>query len=340
MDLTTATIAFFASFAASFAGTRLALAVLAKRAVLDHPNERSSHSRPTPSGGGIAMIAVILACWAVIGGAEARPPAGVWPLLAAGGFLAAVSFIDDLRGLAPTVRLAAQAAAAAFVLVQTPLPGPVFGGLLPPLADKIVAGILWVWFINLFNFMDGIDGIAGVETAAIGIGIALVAVLIGDDGSAALFGLTAAGAAAGFLCWNWQPAKIFMGDVGSVPIGFLLGWLLLGLASQGQWAAALILPLYFLGDATITLIRRGLGGEKVWTPHRKHFYQQAVRRGESHAAVAGAVAQANVFLIALAALAANGQVWAALTGAALVVVVLLARLGGWDTKKTNTGEGE
>jgi len=340
MDPTTAAIAFFASLAAALAGTRLALSVLARRHVLDHPNERSSHTRPTPSGGGIAVIAVIIVSWTMIGWGASEPPAGLWPLLAVGVFLAAVSFIDDLRSLPPVPRLAAQAAAVAFILIQSPLQGPVFAGLLPPPADTIVAGILWVWFINLFNFMDGIDGIAGVETAAIGIGIALVAVLIGDDGSAALVGLTAAGAAAGFLCWNWQPAKIFMGDVGSVPIGFLLGWLLLGLASQGQWAAALILPLYFLGDATITLIRRGLRGEKVWTPHRQHYYQQAVKRGESHASVTGAVAQANVFLIALAALAASGQVVAALAGAALVVVVLLARLGGWDMKKTDAGEGE
>ena len=108
---------------------------------------------------------------------------------------------------------------------------------------------------------------------------------------------TIAAAALGFLPWNWAPARIFLGDVGSVPLGFLLGFLLLGVAASGHWKIALILPLYFLADATITLLRRLALGERVWQPHRRHFYQQAVTRGLGHAAVVRRVIGANLLLI-------------------------------------------
>ncbi len=342
MDLTAAAIAFLASLAAAWAASRLALKILSGRGLIDHPVERSSHTRPTPSGGGIAVIAVVVAAWGLIAALSdagtAIVPAEFWLLLAAGVFLTVISFADDLKSLSPLFRLAAQAATVAIVLYVMADREPFFAGILPPTLDKIAAGVLWVWFINLFNFMDGTDGIAGVETAAIGVGVFLVALVAGGNNNAGLFGLSLAGAALGFLYWNWQPAKIFLGDAGSVPMGFFSGWLLLTLSARGFPAAALILPLYFLADATITLIKRGLHGEKIWTPHRRHFYQAAVRRGESHAWVAVSVALANVFLVALAALAASGRSWVAVGGALIVVVVLLARLGGWNIKKPSGGQ--
>ncbi len=319
----------------SIAAGRLALKVLSRRGLIDHPVERSSHTKPTPSGGGIAVIAVVVVAWGMISAFSHAGPA-IAPMVMAGGiFLTAISFADDMKSLSPLLRLAAQAAAVAIVLYATAGRGLFFAGILPPMLDTIAAAVLWLWFINLFNFMDGIDGMASVETAAIGIGVFLVALVAGGDNNAGLFGLSLAAAALGFLCWNWQPAKIFLGDAGSVPIGFFAGWLLLTLAARGFPAAALILPLYFLADATITLAQRGLRGEKVWTPHRRHFYQAAVKRGESHARGAASVAMANVFLVALAVLAASGQRWPALIGALIVVAVLLARLGGWNIKKTS-----
>jgi UDP-N-acetylmuramyl pentapeptide phosphotransferase/UDP-N-acetylglucosamine-1-phosphate transferase len=341
MNWSCAALSFAVPLMASFAASRLALNVLSRYAVLDHPVERSSHARPTPSGGGVAVIAVVVVAWGLIAAlSHTRPaPAEFLILLAGGIFLAAISFADDLKGLSPPLRLAAQAAAVAAVLYAMADRGPYFAGILPPMLDTIAAGVFWLWFINLFNFMDGTDGIAGVETTAIGIGVFLVAWVAGSGDNAGLFGLSLAGAATGFLWWNWQPAKIFLGDVGSVPIGFFSGWLLLNLAAGGLPVAALILPLYFIADATITLAKRGLHGEKVWTPHRQHFYQAAVKRGESHAWVAASVALANVFLVAFAALAASGQSWPALIGATVVVAVLLARLGGWNVNKTSAGRG-
>ena len=176
--------------------------------------------------------------------------------------------------------------------------------------------------------MDGIDGLAGVETACVGIGIALVAVATGLAAPFGAFGLTIAAAALGFLWWNWHPARIFLGDVGSVPLGFLLGWLLLGLAQNGQWAAALILPLYYLGDATITLLRRGLKGEKVWQAHRLHFYQHAVKTGLDHGQVVRHVLFVDLLLVALAVAAARGWGWASLICSGVAVSWLLFFLSG------------
>ncbi len=158
-------------FVASFAGTGLVLRLLKSRAILDHPNERSSHVTPTPKGGGIAVIAAVVAGW--VGISWDTPAAAISLSVAAAALaLAALSWLDDLKGLSPLWRLLGQGAAVAFVLASTPSVKPFFGGLLPGALDGLAAGLLWLWFINLFNFMDGIDGLAGVETAALGLGIA------------------------------------------------------------------------------------------------------------------------------------------------------------------------
>lgn len=310
---------------ASFAGTGLILRFLRDRAILDLPNERSSHARPTPKGAGLAVVTVVAVAWLGAGWATAAADAG--PVVGGALALAALSWLDDLKGLSPLVRLLGHAVVVAVALAVAPLPGPVFAGLLPHWLDLAAAGLMWLWFVNLFNFMDGIDGIAGVETAALGLGIGLVAVVAGLSPAFLVHGLALACAALGFLWWNWHPARIFLGDVGSVPLGFLLGWLLLGIAAAGQWAAALILPLYYLADATVTLLRRAARGERVWRAHREHFYQLAVGRGLSHAQVAGHVAWVDAVLVALAVVAAGGRAEMALAGAAVAVAWLLFLLG-------------
>ena len=126
--------------------------------------------------------------------------------------------------------------------------------------------------------------------------------------------------------WNWSPARIFLGDVGSVPLGYLSGFLLLDLATRGRWRIALILPLYFLADATITLFRRLLAGERLWEPHRHHFYQQALRNGLGHAAVVKRVIAANLLLIVCGWAAEIGQAIPSLAAASVIVAALLAAL--------------
>ena len=288
---------------------------LRRRAILDHPNERSSHAVPTPRGGGWGILAVLLPAWAAL---------GVGPGVLAGvALLAAVSWLDDRHDLAPGPRLLVHVAAVAAGLLALGDGARVFQGWLPGWLDHVMTGLCWLWFINLFNFMDGIDGLAGSEAVAVAGGLALVA---GAATGLQEPALALAGAALGFLVWNWQPAKVFMGDVGSIPLGFALGWLLFAAASAGLWPAALLLPLYFIADASITLTRRLLAGKPVLQAHREHFYQRAVQAGRGHAAVVRLVIAANAVLIAFA-LAVPALGWpAALAGGGLAVTLLLLKL--------------
>ena len=311
---------------AVFAATGLLLRQLRRRAIFNHPNERSSHSLPTPHGGGLAVVPMVIIAWIGIGVMGDAAPA-VFVVVALALALAVVFWIDDLRGLPVALRLAAQAAAIATALAAAPVDRAYVSAVLPPAVDLFIAGVLWLWFVNLFNFMDGIDGLAGSETASIGIGVAAVVMIAGGAGDLPALGIALAAAALGFLAWNWQPAKVFLGDVGSVPLGFVTGWLLLELAARGQAVAALILPLYYLADATLTLARRAARGERVWQAHREHFYQRAVRRGLGHAAVVRHVLAVNVLLVGLASVAAAGRPWVALAGAVVAVGTLLFLLG-------------
>jgi UDP-N-acetylmuramyl pentapeptide phosphotransferase/UDP-N-acetylglucosamine-1-phosphate transferase len=319
--------AFLLTLALALLTTGRALRRLRARAILDRPNERSSHDVPTPRGGGIGILAALLPAWVaiiVLGYSDAAPLVAVCGALV----LALVSWRDDIGGLSPALRLAVQALAVAVGLAVLPGAGTAFQDLLPPWLDRLVSGVLWLWFVNAFNFMDGIDGIAGTEAAAIGAGVALLALthleIVGLGNG--LFGAALAAAALAFLRWNWQPARLFMGDVGSVPLGYLLGWLLLALAGSGYWAPAIILPLYFLADASWTLLRRLGRGEKVWRAHREHLYQRAVQAGRSHAEVALRVMAADIVLIGAALWATEDMEIPALVLAAVTVALLLADL--------------
>jgi UDP-N-acetylmuramyl pentapeptide phosphotransferase/UDP-N-acetylglucosamine-1-phosphate transferase len=298
--------------------TSVLIPILAHREILDHPNARSSHRVPTPRGGGIAVTGSVLLAWIVLV-RSGSAPSGIVGIALGAVFLAAISWIDDLRGLSPLARLVAQVIAVMIGLSVL----PTWHGLLP----LALIALVWVWWINLFNFMDGIDGLAASEAAAIGAGLLLFA-SVGAGADLELRGLAAAvtGAALGFLVWNWSPARIFLGDVGSVPLGYVLGFLLLDRAVRGHWRIALILPLYFLADATITLGRRLRRGERVWQAHREHFYQQAVHRGLGHAAVVRRVIATDLVLIGSGWTAENGWSAASLAASAAAVVILLAAL--------------
>jgi UDP-N-acetylmuramyl pentapeptide phosphotransferase/UDP-N-acetylglucosamine-1-phosphate transferase len=322
--LAAAAIAATALFSAI--ATRALIPVLRRRGALDRPNERSSHLVPTPLGGGIAVVAVVLVAWLGLAAAGRVTPAVILAALAA-GLLAAVCWVDDLHGLSPLTRLTAQAAAVAIGIVALPETGNPLSTWLGPASYFTALGLLWMWWVNLFNFMDGIDGIAGSEAAAIGGGLLLLSALgSAVDPSVALLAAAILGAALGFLVWNWSPARIFLGDVGSAPLGYLTGYLLISLAAAGRSTAALILPLYFLADATITLGRRLLRGERIWQAHRQHYYQQAVGRGLAHGRVVKRVVAANLLLIACAWMAENGAAAPALAAAIAIVAVLLTIL--------------
>jgi UDP-N-acetylmuramyl pentapeptide phosphotransferase/UDP-N-acetylglucosamine-1-phosphate transferase len=256
------------------------------------------------------------------------PQVPLWSVFVGALLLAGVSFLDDVEGVPAVVRLIAHAAAVGLGLAALEAAGPVFQGILPRWLDMALAGLLWLWFLNLFNFMDGIDAISGMETACVAGGLALIGLLHYGPPETVAPALVLAAAALGFLVWNRPPAKVFLGDVGSIPLGYLLGWLLLDAAARGAWAAALILPAYYLGDATITLARRLARGESMFTPHAQHYYQQAVRRGMTHGRVVLAILAANAVLIVIAVGAERGERLAGLLGAALTVLLLVRYLLG------------
>ncbi len=306
--------------------TRALIPVLRRSDVVDRPNDRSSHLLPTPRGGGIAVIGAVLFAWLGVA-AAGWVTLSLVPVSLAAGLLAAVCWIDDLHDLSPLVRLTAQAAAVAIGLLALPPTENAAVGWLGATKYFIALGLLWVWWVNVYNFMDGIDGIAGGEAAAIGGGLLLASTLgSGLDATVALLAAAILGAALGFLLWNWSPARIFLGDVGSVPLGYLTGYLLIAVATAGRWKIALILPLYFLADATITLGRRLLRRERIWRAHRQHYYQQAIHNGFGHAAVVKRVIAADLLLIACGWIAENGGGVAAVAAALAVVAVLLTVL--------------
>lgn len=287
--------AFIAAVVASLVVTRLVLGMLERRSILDLPNQRSSHRSPTPKGGGIAVVTVIAICWTV----PALNSLIVGTILLGGLLLALVSWVDDLKTVGVLTRLIFQFAAVVTALYFMDNEGLLLQGLAPKWLDRICTTLLWVWFINLFNFMDGIDGIASVEAMVISCGITILSFTSPALAPDPWLSLSIFGVAIGFLRSNWPPAKLFLGDVGSIPLGYMLGGLLILVAMKGAWQIALILPLYFLLDSTVTLCRRAFHLKPIWRAHREHYYQQAVNSGKSHAEVTTAVAILGVVLIGL-----------------------------------------
>ena len=307
-------------FAVTAAGMGPLVRLLRRAGAMDVPNARSNHETPTPIGGGILVLAVLLPLWLTL---AHRPMLHVVVPAAA---LAVLSWFDDRRGVSPVIRFPGHILAVVVALHFEPaFIHPLIQFVPEPVAYFVIA-FVWVWFVNLFNFMDGIDGISGVETMSIGLGVAAVVIVYGFATDFADLGICTAAVAAGFLVWNWHPAKVFLGDVGSVPLGFLLGWLLLSLAAAGPWVVALILPAYYLADSTLTLLHRMARRRKIWRAHREHFYQRAAVGGLSHARVASYILVCNLVLIAISLAYARLGFAVAFVAAAVPVVVLLAVL--------------
>jgi UDP-N-acetylmuramyl pentapeptide phosphotransferase/UDP-N-acetylglucosamine-1-phosphate transferase len=310
---------------------------LFRRYALARPNARSSHSAPTPQGGGVAVIlAVIFALGidsAFIG------PGGVvladaLPLGAAVVLLTILGAIDDVFPIAPLRRLAVQAVAV--ILAVLTMPTELRAIPVMPLgverAGEIVAGL---WFVNLVNFMDGIDWMTVAETVPSTASIFIFALCGAAPPPAGSVALALCGAVLGFALFNRPVARLFLGDVGSLPIGLLLFWLLLQLAGNGHLTAALLLPLYYVADTTITLLGRMVRGERITEAHRTHFYQLAIVRGSSVMTVVRSVFAVNLALAALAALSIRVSSVAfdiaALATGSILVAALLVRM--WRGKR-------
>jgi UDP-N-acetylmuramyl pentapeptide phosphotransferase/UDP-N-acetylglucosamine-1-phosphate transferase len=301
---------------------------LLQRYALARPNARSSHRIPTPQGGGIAVVGaglLVAVCGALLAG---LPLSSLAVVAAAALALAVVGAVDDIRPLPAVPRLLIQVAAVA-VLVGLAGEGRVLPDTVPLPLEQALLILGGAWFVNLVNFMDGLDWMTVAEvvpvTAALAcFGLAGVLPMVPALLAAALLGATL-----GFAPFNRPVARLFLGDVGSLPIGLMLGWMLLELARAGGLAAALLLPLYYLADATITLALRLARRERVWEAHRTHFYQRATDHGHSVLAIDGAVLAVNGALAGLAALTLalpHPAVQAGALGLGLLLVAgLLAR---------------
>lgn len=293
-----------------------------RREIVAVENHRSMHTGRIPVGGGLPLILAALAVAWLLWPTLALPPAVLAALVALG----IVSWRDDVKAVDPIVRLTVHLAASAAAVFTLPSDALVLHGWVPWVIDRAVAVLAVAWMINLTNFMDGIDGIAGSEVATVALGYAGIVAASASLG-APLYGLSIAiaGAALGFLLWNWSPARIFMGDVGSVPLGYLMAVLLLDLAVHHSLAAALILPLYFITDATLTLFKRVLAGERPWDAHRSHAYQRAAAALGSHAAVVKRIIVCNGVLMIAAVLAITAP-WLGIAIAVAAIVALFASL--------------
>ena len=326
------------------------LKYLRKRQIMDNPNHRSLHQIPTPRGGGIGIMIGLLPAWCIVylfalflmfhGVANGHDSTVILKIALIAYGLAAFSFIDDLKSLPPQLKLLVQLALVVLAVDIIPdewfrfrLFSQFFGVTGGIVAAKIFITFIWLWFINLYNFMDGSDGITAIETISIGLAWFLYIVFqpFGDTlrdmiygkqnlnvipiwsshvgyisiGNmliyGAFLGLSLAASSLAFLKFNWHPAKIFLGDVGSIPLGFMLGFVLLIMFGLGLWPLVVILPLYYWADSGVTLVRRMLKGEKFWLPHRSHFYQRAILAGASHNGVAKHVLKTNLGLMVVGA---------------------------------------
>jgi UDP-N-acetylmuramyl pentapeptide phosphotransferase/UDP-N-acetylglucosamine-1-phosphate transferase len=270
---------------------------LLQRYALARPNARSSHRIPTPQGAGIAVIAatlIVAVVWATFANV-AIPPV----LVVATIVIALVGFADDILSLPVLVRLVLQAACVGAIVFTVPETARIVPAV-PVALERGLILLAGIWFVNLVNFMDGLDLMTVAEVVPVTAALLLLGWLGDLSWPAALIAAALCGAMLGFAPFNKPVAKVFLGDVGSLPIGLLLGWCLLELAWHGQPAAALLLPAYYLTDSTITLFRRIARREQFWSAHRSHFYQRATDNGFSVPRVIGEVFALNLVLALLA----------------------------------------
>lgn len=303
-----------AAFAVALACLWILLSPAGRRLALDHPNERSLHERPVPRTGGIAIAAGVAAGAALPGIA----PLAALSLAAA---LALVSFADDLLQLPTLVRLGAHlAAAAAFLALAA-------GGL--EAFPFVVLALAIAWYANLYNFMDGSDGLAG-GMAVIGFGAYALAAAAAGETVLATSSAVVASASLAFLVFNFPPARIFMGDVGSVPLGFLAGALGVLGWHAGAWPLWFPVAVFapFVCDATLTLAKRLARRERVWRAHRDHYYQRLVRMGFGHRGTAWIEYAAMTGCAGAALYARQETVWVQTATLALATAVLVA-IAAW-----------
>lgn len=327
------------AFAAATVLTGLLRRYALASSMIDVPNERSSHTVPTPRGGGMSIVVVFLSLLPILAYLQLLEFNIAVALFGAGFIVAAIGFLDDHGHIAARWRLLAHFSAAAWGLYW--LGGltsiSVFGFDINHLwLLSVLAAVFLVWLLNLYNFMDGIDGLASIEAISVCLGGALI-YAVSQEGTLWIGPVLLLSVVCGFLVWNFPPAKIFMGDAGSGFLGLTLGLLAVQAANKNPdllWSWLILLGV-FVVDATYTLILRVLRGEKFYEPHRSHAYQFASRKYSSHKKVSLVVLALNLlWLLPLALTVAAGYVDGAL---ALLVAYLPLIVMAVIYKSGNTG---
>ena len=317
----------------AFAGVALAiprLMPLFVRYALARPTTRSSHRVPTPQGGGVAVVAAVIlltfaAGWSGIVAAGARQVECYYTLTLAGCFaMALLGAADDMRPLPAWTRIVIQTMLAGVVIFAAPEEWRLFPQAMPLDVERALSVVGLVWMVNLTNFMDGIDGIIVAEGVPLALALAGMAALYLLSAKGGFAAAALAGGLCGLFLYNRHPARLFPGDVGSLPIGLLIGALLFELAATRSIAAALLLPLNFLADATGTLLRGMLAGADIFKPHRRHAYQNAVDGGLPVETVTGRILLLNLGLALLAYVALLDGSAAAQYGLLLAGIVACA----------------
>lgn len=318
------------AFIGSFILTRLLISITHRLGIVDAPNERSSHETITPRGGGLSFVIIFFICLSILYITN-NISNDLYLSLFVGGFaIAAIGLLDDYSHINAGIRLFVHIMAAIAVLIC-------IGGLQfiqvfehifkLELVGYLVALIIIVWLLNLFNFMDGIDGLAGIEAIFVATAAALISMssldknpyvnqLVGLDGQTTfVLLLILSFSVLGFLIYNWPPARIFMGDVGSGFLGYVFGVLIIATTMIGIitiWVWMILLGVFII-DATITLIRRIFEGKRWYAAHRTHAYQHATQRWGSHLKITMAVLAINIiWLLPIAWLANIKPVWGSL----------------------------
>jgi UDP-N-acetylmuramyl pentapeptide phosphotransferase/UDP-N-acetylglucosamine-1-phosphate transferase len=307
----------------------VALKPLLMRYAMARPNARSSHTQPTPQGGGIPVVsATILAvlAGAAIWGAGASTVAALWPLAVGVVLLAVTGACDDILHLPVTPRFLAQFIAIGIVLAALPAEIRI-APFLPWWVERAMLLVVGAYAVNVVNFMDGLDWMTVAEVVPMTAAIWILSLAGALTWAEAIVAIALLGAMLGFAPFNRPVAKLFLGDVGSLPIGLMLFWLLLRLAANGHVAAAIELPLYYVADATITLALRIARRENVLRAHRTHFYQRATDGGYSVVEVVTSVFFVNVALAFLAILTIDQEslgahIFALTLGGVAVLAVL------------------
>jgi UDP-N-acetylmuramyl pentapeptide phosphotransferase/UDP-N-acetylglucosamine-1-phosphate transferase len=305
ININSYSLLFIFSMAATSLLTRVLISYLSSLGVVDVPSMRRSHDKVTPRGGGLAIVIVVTIAFSMFEYLTTNAFAASTKIIPLLFIISAVSFWDDLKPISAIIRLIVHLICASFAVFFFLSPTLSLIHHLPLYITFAIAVIALSGFINIYNFMDGIDGISCMESIHLSVTMLLLCRLQ-PEAIVNLYFITILstiifGCCCGFLIFNWHPAKIFLGDIGSISLGFLTGLCLLLLSSSNihLFIACFIAALYYITDGGLTILIRLVNKEKIWQPHLKHFFQKAVQNGKTHKQVVSSIAVCNIFLMLL-----------------------------------------